>query len=148
MPTPFPHLTGPFYVYLYGWEGGAGLTAIYAGRGRSRRARAQFRLGRPGRLSHRYLSPKTHNPGLNDALRAIRTSGREAGIVGHDCWNSLDRAKRLERQLIRQHGRRDLGRGTPGPRLFGSIVRLADRQTLRPPLPVAHENRWDMVRGS
>ncbi len=114
MLTPFAYIAGPFYVYTISAPiPGGEFEPIYVGRGRGRRATTYYRLGFSGQaLSPRYLAPKTHNPGLDARVAAVRGAGQEVSIIAEDCGNSLGAAKILEKALIRRYGRRHLGTGT------------------------------------
>lgn len=119
--TPFGYIQGPYYIYEINRPAdrdGAGWEVIYVGRGKGRRALAYYRL-REGSGVNRYHVPKGHNLGLDATIAAVRQSGREIGIFAYDHGDSLDAAKRHEKELIQTHGRRDLGRGTLFNRNWG-----------------------------
>lgn len=120
--TPFGYITGPYYVYVISRWVGSVLEPIYVGRGKGRRAKAYYKLGqgkgRPPKNQfktldfRKYLQPETHNADLNKVIAEVRRDGREVSIVAHDCYDSKERAQALEKELIKQYGRRDLKTGT------------------------------------
>lgn len=111
--TPFGYVKGPYYVYILARLDPGSYTPIYVGRGRSWRALAYYSIGPRTRSLARYYQPKTHNPGLNAEIAAIRARRRYSDIAirAVDCRTNLARSKRLEKRLILKYGRLDLKTG-------------------------------------
>ncbi|GLR81407.1 hypothetical protein HUE56_15120 [Azospirillum oryzae] len=102
---PFSYITGPFYVY---WLVDPRTNdTIYVGRGRGRRARSYYNMA----SNEKYLLP-SHNGQLNQWISEIRSTGMEVGIFAKDCFSNKKMMQKLEKDLIKQHGRFDKGTGT------------------------------------